>query len=66
MTAGPIEENYTKITGLLFIYTLQLLMIQDKYVFIEIFAMKWVRSNVINEGTGARRKLEKPTVHHVN
>lgn len=66
MTAGPIEENYTKITGLLFIYTLQLLMIQDKYVFIEIFAMKWVRSNVINEGARARRKLEKPTVHHVN
>lgn len=42
--AGPIEENYPNITQLLAVHTLQLLMIWDKDVFIEVFAMKWVGS----------------------
>lgn len=56
---GQIEGNYPNITEVLAVHTLQILMTQDKYVFIEVFAMKWVRRNVIVEGAGTRKKLER-------
>lgn len=41
--AGPIEGNYPNIIELLAVHTLQLLRIQDKKEFMEVFAVKWIR-----------------------
>lgn len=42
--AGPIEGNYSNITKLIAVHILELLMIQDKYAFTKLFAMKQERS----------------------